>query len=624
MTADAVTREAFADGTQGAGRRDVRRRRHRTSSSRARRSSVQPGGQFEIPGIGYGAVDERRVVRSGRRLPRLRGRRCTSTSASDWHDLPAGTEILLGYAEAAATAAAVDAAKLDGGGRPRRRDDHRDRPRRRGDDRQSQSRRAGRAAAGERRDADRQRRRRHAHRHRGAAAGRLHADAADRPRPRTSALTAPELRLPASPAAPTTATTSATSARDTRLPRGQRPLRARAARRSSRCRPACSHNVGWNRLGGWRLWLEDTRRQLVLLRAPLGLLADRDRRRAASARATSSASSATRATPQGGADPPALRDPPGGQVGRSAVRLPAGLAGSSQPVRRHPAREPPPVAAAQLGSTDISSASGLDTAAVLAVASGAPVDAGLGAPSASRRRRPPSCSRATSDTMTLADQPSTVLREGARARLPRAASSTHARLLGARRALGRGHGAAAGAARARSSATRRCASSPSEAAQRADDGTIKLQLRTARRLPARGRRDEPRRRAAPSASRRSRAARSPARSARPARMGLGRNLTPEEISEQLLRAGAPAARRAGRAHLERRDDGHGRAVPQLRQRARRDPRRSTRPTASASARARSRSRRPAGSRASTGSPRSRCRSSSRSRCTRPTTSCARS
>ena len=40
-------------------------------------------------------------------------------------------------------------------------------------------------------------------------------------------------------------------------------------------------------------------------------------------------------------------------------------------------REPPPVAAAQLESTDISAASGLDTAAVLAVASGAPVDAGL-------------------------------------------------------------------------------------------------------------------------------------------------------------------------------------------------------------------------------------------------------
>ena len=46
--------------------------------------------------------------------------------------------------------------------------------------------------------------------------------------------------------------------------------------------------------------------------------------------------------------------------------------------RSPPSRsEPPPVAAAQFDSTDISSASGLDTAAVIAVASGAPVDAGL-------------------------------------------------------------------------------------------------------------------------------------------------------------------------------------------------------------------------------------------------------
>ena len=35
------------------------------------------------------------------------------------------------------------------------------------------------------------------------------------------------------------------------------------------------------------------------------------------------------------------------------------------------------MAATQLDSTDISSASGLDTAAVLSVASGAPVDSGL-------------------------------------------------------------------------------------------------------------------------------------------------------------------------------------------------------------------------------------------------------
>ena len=38
---------------------------------------------------------------------------------------------------------------------------------------------------------------------------------------------------------------------------------------------------------------------------------------------------------------------------------------------------PPPVAASQLASTDISSASGLDTASVLAVAAGTPLDDGL-------------------------------------------------------------------------------------------------------------------------------------------------------------------------------------------------------------------------------------------------------
>ena len=54
-----------------------------------------------------------------------------------------------------------------------------------------------------------------------------------------------------------------------------------------------------------------------------------------------------------------------------------------RPGRDIATRSPPspasraPVAAAALDSTDISAASGLDTAAVLAVASGAPVEAGL-------------------------------------------------------------------------------------------------------------------------------------------------------------------------------------------------------------------------------------------------------
>ena len=69
---------------------------------------MQPGGQFEIPGIGYGAVDERRVVRShGAYRGSEVGLHIHLTT--DWHNLPAGTEVLLGYAQAAAAGAAVTA-----------------------------------------------------------------------------------------------------------------------------------------------------------------------------------------------------------------------------------------------------------------------------------------------------------------------------------------------------------------------------------------------------------------------------------------------------------------------------------------------------------------------------------
>jgi hypothetical protein len=52
--------------------------------------------------------------------------------------------------------------------------------------------------------------------------------------------------------------------------------------------------------------------------------------------------------------------------------------GHRNPLAAIPAVLPqPPVAASELGSTDISAASGLETAAVLAVASGVPVDTGL-------------------------------------------------------------------------------------------------------------------------------------------------------------------------------------------------------------------------------------------------------
>ena len=37
-------------------------------------------------------------------------------------------------------------------------------------------------------------------------------------------------------------------------------------------------SVGWNDIGGWRLWLRDLSRERVLLRPPLGVLAARRQR----------------------------------------------------------------------------------------------------------------------------------------------------------------------------------------------------------------------------------------------------------------------------------------------------------------------------------------------------------
>ena len=60
-------------------------------------------------------------MRSARRLPRLRGRAAHAPDVG-WHDLPAGTEILLGYADAAAAAASpAHAGRAGGRARPSRR-----------------------------------------------------------------------------------------------------------------------------------------------------------------------------------------------------------------------------------------------------------------------------------------------------------------------------------------------------------------------------------------------------------------------------------------------------------------------------------------------------------------------
>ena len=57
--------------------------------------------------------------------------------------------------------------------------------------------------------------------------------------------------------------------------------------------------VGWNELGGWKLWLRDALRKRVLLRAPLRVLAAGRRRHSACRQVTCWGSWATRVTPPG-------------------------------------------------------------------------------------------------------------------------------------------------------------------------------------------------------------------------------------------------------------------------------------------------------------------------------------
>ena len=192
--------------------------------------------------------DPRHRLRRGQRAARSCARtapiaaprsRSTSTSRADWHNLPAGTEILLGYA---------------GGRRDRARDGRagcrRARPptpaatapgdaRRRVELRPGAARRPGRAPAGERRHADGLGRRHHADRHRGAAAGRLHAHARRSIRRARRSCVAPGYVFPVAGGAHYGHDFGNFRARHG-LPPGQRPLRARghAARRGRR--PASS------------------------------------------------------------------------------------------------------------------------------------------------------------------------------------------------------------------------------------------------------------------------------------------------------------------------------------------------------------------------------------------------
>ena len=153
---------------QGAGHRLVRRLRHRSRRRRRGRLGGSPAGSSPIPGIGWGAVDERRVVRSD---GAYRGSEVALHIhlSSDWHDLPAGTEVLLGYSDAAASGHAGSGhGRREGCGSPATAG--RGCPRRRLRDESRTARRTRRPGPRERRDAHGFGRRGHAHRHRGAPA----------------------------------------------------------------------------------------------------------------------------------------------------------------------------------------------------------------------------------------------------------------------------------------------------------------------------------------------------------------------------------------------------------------------------------------------------------------------
>jgi murein DD-endopeptidase MepM/ murein hydrolase activator NlpD len=135
------------------------------------------------------------------------------------------------------------------------------------------------------------------------------------------------------------------------------------------------HNVGWNRLGGWRLWIEDVNGNWFYYAhlsafSPIAV----DGARVSAGDVVGFVGHTGDAV--GGPSHTHFEIHPGGKWSVPPYDYLQAWQGHRNPFAAIPS-EPPPVAAAQLESTDISAASGLDTAAVLAVASGAPVDAGL-------------------------------------------------------------------------------------------------------------------------------------------------------------------------------------------------------------------------------------------------------
>jgi murein DD-endopeptidase MepM/ murein hydrolase activator NlpD len=334
--------------------------------------SVQPGGQFTIPDIGWGAVDERRIVRSG---GAYRGSEVSLHIhlSSDWHDLPAGTEILLGYSDAAAAAqSGAPAATTDAAAAP-----------------------AG--AAGTRGGASET--------NPGLfgapvvpvpASDGTPTDSGDGVTP--TGIEAPPpggftLTPPVSPAVQQQlaspgyvfpvaggahyghdfgnfrADTGFHEGSDLFAPEGT-PLVA--------VQSGVLHNVGWNRLGGWRLWVEDTHGNWFYY-AHLSAYSPIAKNDAHVNAGDVIGFVGNTGDAQGGPTHLHFEIHPGGQWAVPPYDYLQAWQGHSNPFAEIPATPvaPPPVAATEVGSTDISAASGLDTAAVLTVASGAPVDTGL-------------------------------------------------------------------------------------------------------------------------------------------------------------------------------------------------------------------------------------------------------
>jgi murein DD-endopeptidase MepM/ murein hydrolase activator NlpD len=367
VTAEAITAKSFADGSTapatGTFGGTV------TGLVVAGASvSLQPGARFEIPGIGWGTLDERADVHSEGAYRGFEvGLRVHLSS--DWHDLPAGTEIVLGYAQAAAVGTSTAA-------------------------------RSGAATAPS------------------AAVGERGGAATSDP----AALGAPVITLPAGDRTPTdtggdtptgiaapppggfTLTPTIDPARYRGLTAAgyvfpvaggahyghdfgeQRPgsgfhegsdLFAPPGTPVVAVRPGVLHNVGWDHLGGWRLWLEDAARNWFYY-AHL------------SAYAPGTADGAHVSA----GDVLGFIGNTGDAVGEPThLHFEIHPAGTwavppydylqAWQMHRDPSAgsvttlPPPPLGTSQLPSTDISGGSGLDDRAILTLARGKPVDSGF-------------------------------------------------------------------------------------------------------------------------------------------------------------------------------------------------------------------------------------------------------